>query len=159
MADQNRDNRNAAAPAEEDMSELLKIRRQKLADLQAAGKDPFVITKYDQTHHTDEVKALYEAAEAAKLAGRKAPETDGLEEAEARAVKKADYEERRAIMDAEPIEVSIAGRLMFKRVMGKASFCPTMRSASFITSSSVTSRCRTARRIKSLCCCSCFISL
>jgi lysyl-tRNA synthetase class 2 len=123
MADQNRDNRNAAAPAEEDMSELLKIRRQKLADLQAAGKDPFVITKYDQTHHTDEVKALYEAAEAAKLAGRKAPETDGLEEAEARAVKKADYEERRAIMDAEPIEVSIAGRLMFKRVMGKASFC------------------------------------
>ena len=75
MADQNRDNRNAAAPAEEDMSELLKIRRQKLADLQAAGKDPFVITKYDQTHHTDEVKALYEAAEAAKLAGRKAPET------------------------------------------------------------------------------------
>ena len=123
MADQNRDNRNAAAPAEEDMSELLKIRRQKLADLQAAGKDPFVITKYDQTHHTDEVRALYEAAEAAKLAGRKAPETDGLEEAEARAVKKADYEERRAIMDAEPIEVSIAGRLMFKRVMGKASFC------------------------------------
>ena len=123
MADQNRDNRNAAAPAEEDMSELLKIRRQKLADLQAAGKDPFVITKYDQTHHTDEVKALYEAAEAAKLAGRKTPETDGLEEAEARAVKKADYEERRAIMDAEPIEVSIAGRLMFKRVMGKASFC------------------------------------
>ncbi|MBO4788921.1 MAG: lysine--tRNA ligase, partial [Lachnospiraceae bacterium] len=121
MAEQNNENRNVETA--EDMSELLKIRRQKLADLQTAGKDPFVITKYDQTHHTDEVKALYEALEAKKLAGRATPNTDGLDEAEARAVKKADYEERRAIMDAEPIQVSIAGRLMFKRVMGKASFC------------------------------------
>ena len=121
MAEQNNENRNVETV--EDMSELLKIRRQKLADLQAAGKDPFTITKYDQTHHTDEVKALYEALEAKKLAGRATPNTDGLDEAEARAVKKADYEERRAIMDAEPIQVSIAGRLMFKRVMGKASFC------------------------------------
>ena len=121
MAEQNNENRNVETA--EDMSELLKIRRQKLTDLQAAGKDPFTITKYDQTHHTDEVKALYEALEAKKLAGREAPNTDGLDEAEARAVKKADYEERRAIMDAEPIQVSIAGRLMFKRVMGKASFC------------------------------------
>ncbi|MBO4787800.1 MAG: lysine--tRNA ligase [Lachnospiraceae bacterium] len=120
MADQNNTNTNNAA--EQDVSELLKIRRQKLADLQAAGKDPFQITKFDQTHHTDDVKALYEAAEAEKLAGRVAPVTDGLEEAEARAVKKADYEERRAIMDADPIEVSIAGRMLFKRVMGKASF-------------------------------------
>ena len=61
MAEQNNENRN------EDLGELLKIRRQKLADLQAAGKDPFQITKFDQTHHTDEVKALYEAAEAEKL--------------------------------------------------------------------------------------------
>ena len=121
MAEQNNENRNVETA--EDMSELLKIRRQKLADLQTAGKDPFVITKYDQTHHTDEVKALYEALEAKKLAGRATPNTDGLDEAEARAVKKADYEERRTIMDAEPIQVSIAGRLMFKRVMGKASFC------------------------------------
>ena len=121
MAEQNNENRSVETA--EDMSELLKIRRQKLADLQAAGKDPFTITKYDQTHHTDEVKALYEALEAKKLAGRETPNTDGLDEAEARAVKKADYEERRAIMDAEPIQVSIAGRLMFKRVMGKASFC------------------------------------
>ena len=120
MADQNNTNTNNTA--EQDVSELLKIRRQKLADLQAAGKDPFQITKFDQTHHTDDVKALYEAAEAEKLAGRVAPVTDGLEEAEARAVKKADYEERRAIMDADPIEVSIAGRMLFKRVMGKASF-------------------------------------
>ena len=121
MAEQNNENRSVETA--EDMSELLKIRRQKLADLQTAGKDPFTITKYDQTHHTDEVKALYEALEAKKLAGREAPNTDGLDEAEARAVRKADYEERRAIMDAEPIQVSIAGRLMFKRVMGKASFC------------------------------------
>ncbi len=121
MAEQNNENRSVETA--EDMSELLKIRRQKLTDLQAAGKDPFTITKYDQTHHTDEVKALYEALEAKKLAGRATPNTDGLDEAEARAVKKADYEERRAIMDAEPIQVSIAGRLMFKRVMGKASFC------------------------------------
>ena len=121
MAEQNNENRNVETA--EDMSELLKIRRQKLTDLQTAGKDPFTITKYDQTHHTDEVKALYEALEAKKLAGRATPNTDGLDEAEARAVKKADYEERRAIMDAEPIQVSIAGRLMFKRVMGKASFC------------------------------------
>ncbi len=121
MAEQNNENRSVETA--EDMSELLKIRRQKLADLQAAGKDPFTITKYDQTHHTDEVKALYEALEAKKLAGRATPNTDGLDEAEARAVRKADYEERRAIMDAEPIQVSIAGRLMFKRVMGKASFC------------------------------------
>ena len=122
MAENNVNQTNTGAETEQDVSELLKIRRQKLADLQAAGKDPFQITKFDQTHHTDEVKALYEAAEAEKLAGRTAPVTDGLEEAEARAVKKADYEERRAIMDAEPIEVSIAGRMLFKRVMGKASF-------------------------------------
>ena len=122
MAENNVNQTNSNAESEQDVSELLKIRRQKLADLQAAGKDPFRITKFDQTHHTDEVKALYEAAEAEKLAGRTAPVTDGLEEAEARAVKKADYEERRAIMDAEPIEVSIAGRMLFKRVMGKASF-------------------------------------
>jgi Lysyl-tRNA synthetase (class II) len=121
MAEQNITQNNAEMP-EQDTSELIRIRRQKLADLQAAGKDPFQITKFDQTHHTDEVKAIYEAAEAEKLAGRTAPVTDGLEEAEARAVKKADYEERRAIMDADPIEVSIAGRMLFKRVMGKASF-------------------------------------
>ena len=122
MAEQNTPNANAEMN-EQEMSELLKIRRQKLADLQAAGRDPFRITKFDQTHHTDEVKALYEALEAEKLAGRTAPVTDGLEEAEARAVKKADYEERRAIMDASPITVSIAGRMLFKRVMGKATFC------------------------------------
>ena len=107
----------------EDLSELIKVRRQKLADLQAAGKDPFQITKYDQTHHTDEVKSLYEALEAELLKDRVAPNVEGMEEQQAREVKKADYEQKRAIMDAQPITVSIAGRMMFKRVMGKASFC------------------------------------
>ena len=108
---------------EQDVNQLLKVRREKLANLQAAGKDPFQITKYDQTHHTDEVKALYTAHEEKLLAGRVVPDTEGMEEQQAREVKKADYNERRAIMDASPINVSIAGRMMFKRVMGKASFC------------------------------------
>ena len=58
MAENNVNQTNTNAESEQDVSELLKIRRQKLADLQAAGKDPFRITKFDQTHHTDEVKAL-----------------------------------------------------------------------------------------------------
>ena len=106
----------------QDINQLLKVRREKLAALQEAGKDPFVITKYDQTHHTDEAKALYEELEAKLLAGRAEVNTDGLDEQAAREAVNADYNERRAIMDAEPIHVSIAGRMMFKRVMGKASF-------------------------------------
>ena len=69
----------------EELNHILQARRDKLTELQAAGKDPFVITKYDQTHHSDEIKAHYD-----ELEGK---------------------------------EVSIAGRLMLKRVMGKASFC------------------------------------
>ena len=116
------ENQNAQVQ-EQDINQLLKVRREKLANLQEAGKDPFEITKYDQTHHTDEAKALYEEHEAKLLAGRVAPSVEGLDEATAREVMNADYNERRAIMDASPIEVSIAGRMMFKRVMGKASFC------------------------------------
>ena len=70
---------------EQDVNQLRKVRREKLADLQANGKDPFVITKYNQTHHSQEIK-------------------DNFEELEGK-------------------EVSIAGRMMSKRVMGKASFC------------------------------------
>ena len=70
---------------EPDLNQLRKVRREKLADLQANGKDPFVITKYDQTHHSQEIK-------------------DNFEELEGK-------------------QVSIAGRMMSKRVMGKASFC------------------------------------
>ena len=77
---------------EPDLNQILKNKRQKLANLQEAGKDPFVITKYDQTDHTADAKAAYEE------------------------------QERRAGSDASPINVSIAGRIMLKRVMGKASF-------------------------------------
>ena len=70
---------------EQDINQLLKVRREKLANLQAEGKDPFVITKYDVTHHSMEIKDNYDTLE-----GK---------------------------------EASVAGRMMFKRVMGKASFC------------------------------------
>ena len=70
---------------EQNLNEILRLRRDKLALLQAAGKDPFVITKYDQTHHSADIKANYD-----ELEGK---------------------------------TVSVAGRMMFKRVMGKASFC------------------------------------
>lgn len=70
---------------EQDLNHVLKARRDKLAELQAAGKDPFQITKYDVTAHSMDIKEHYE--------------------------------------EWEGKEVSIAGRLMFKRVMGKASFC------------------------------------
>ncbi len=72
-------------PQEQDLNQILKARREKLAALQEAGKDPFVITKFDQTHHNQEIKDNYD-----ELEGK---------------------------------TVTIAGRMMFKRVMGKASFC------------------------------------
>ena len=108
---------------EQDLNQLLKVRRDKLADLQANGKDPFQITKFNQTHHSMEVKNLYEAHEAELLKDRAEVDVTGLDEEQAKEAVKKDYEERRAIMDASPIHVSIAGRMMFKRVMGKASFC------------------------------------
>ncbi len=107
----------------QNVNELIRVRKEKLAALQDAGKDPFKITKYNQTHHTDEVKNIYNDHEAKLLAGRVRPSTEGLDEQQAKDVINEDYNERRAIMDASPIEVSIAGRMMFKRVMGKASFC------------------------------------
>lgn len=70
---------------DQDLNQLRKVRREKLADLQARGADPFLITKYDVTHHSQQIK-------------------DNFEELEGR-------------------EVSVAGRIMQKRVMGKASFC------------------------------------
>ena len=106
----------------QDLGQLLQIRREKLANLQEAGQDPFQITKYDVTHHTSDVREIYAAHEEELLAGRVEPDTEGMNEGEAREILKKDYEERRRIMDASPIEVSIAGRMMFKRVMGKASF-------------------------------------
>ncbi len=127
MADVNQQKENNAP--QEDVGQLLKVRRQKLADLQEAGRDPFVITKFDQTHHTDEVLSLYEEHEKEIL---KDYEEAVLEEpAEGadnetisayRQAKKEAYNKRRALLDASPITVSIAGRMLFKRVMGKASF-------------------------------------
>ena len=108
---------------EPDMNQLRKVRRDKLAELQQNGRDPFQITKFDQTHHSLEVKGLYEAHEAELLKDHQTPNVEGMDEEQAKEALKKDYEERRSIMDANPIHVAIAGRMMFKRVMGKASFC------------------------------------
>ena len=108
---------------QQDTNKLLQVRRDKLAELQAAGKDPFEITKYDVTNHSEDVKETYIAHEAELLAGRPAPDVEGLDDEQKKEALTNDYNERRAIMDASPIHVSIAGRMMFKRVMGKASFC------------------------------------
>ena len=106
-----------------DMNQLRKVRREKLAELQQNGRDPFQITKFNQTHHSLEVKDLYEAHEAEILKDHQQPNVEGMDEEQAKEALKNDYEERRSIMDASPIHVAIAGRMMFKRVMGKASFC------------------------------------
>ena len=108
---------------EPDMNQLRKVRRDKLAELQQNGRDPFQITKFDQTHHSLEVKDLYEAHEAELLKDHQEPNVEGMDEEQAKEALKKDYKERRSIMDANPIHVAIAGRMMFKRVMGKASFC------------------------------------
>ena len=108
---------------QQDTNKLLQVRRDKLAELQAAGKDPFEITKYDVTNHSEDVKETYIAHEAELLAGRPTPDVEGLDDEQKKEAMTNDYNERRAIMDASPIHVSIAGRMMFKRVMGKASFC------------------------------------
>lgn len=84
MAEQQNQNKNANAK-EQDIHQLLKVRREKLSELQTEGRDPFQITKYDQTAHSADIKDHY-----------------------------AEYDGK---------EVSIAGRIMSKRVMGKASFC------------------------------------
>ncbi|MCR4586094.1 MAG: lysine--tRNA ligase [Lachnospiraceae bacterium] len=115
---------------EQDLNQLLKVRREKLKNLQEAGNDPFLITKYDQTHHTDEVISLYEAHEKEILKDYKEPElppepAEGADDAAVaayRSAKKEAYNARRAVLDAAAINVSVAGRMLFKRVMGKASF-------------------------------------
>ncbi len=126
MAEENQ----SKAPVEQDLNQLRKVRREKLAELQQAGQDPFVITKYDQTHHTDEVKKLYEEHEKEILKSYTEMEVppepaEGAADdvvAAYRSAKKEAYNARRAVLDASPINVSVAGRMMFKRVMGKASF-------------------------------------
>ncbi len=114
---------------QQDESQLLKVRREKLSALQEAGRDPFLITKYDVTHHSDEARAQYEAHEAELLKDYVEPElSEPAEDADNetisayRQAKKEAYNKRRELLDASPINVSVAGRMMFKRVMGKASF-------------------------------------
>ena len=124
MAENNQNNQKGQANQPvQDINQLLKVRREKLAALQEAGKDPFVITKFDQSYHADQAKKEYIALEEKLLVGKDMPDTEGMDPAEAKQVKNDAYNERRAIMDANPIKVSIAGRMMSKRVMGKASFC------------------------------------
>ncbi|SDB14219.1 lysine--tRNA ligase [Butyrivibrio sp. INlla16] len=89
----------------EDINQLKKVRREKLANLQAEGKDPFQIVKYDQTHHAQEIRDNFETLEVV-------PETD----AEGKQITPELSE-----IPAEKV-VSLAGRMMSKRVMGKASF-------------------------------------
>ncbi len=85
---------------QQDLNQLLKVRREKLAELQEAGQDPFVITKYDVTCHTAEAKEAFDAKWPKPAEGEEAPE----------------------IPEEDRLNISIAGRLMSKRVMGKASF-------------------------------------
>ncbi len=114
----------------QDIGQLLKVRREKLVALQEKGEDPFQITSYDQTHHSDEVKSLYEEYEAETLRDYVEPElppepeegADNEVIAAYRKAKKEAYNARREILDANAPKVSVAGRMMFKRVMGKASF-------------------------------------
>ena len=120
MAD---NNENRATEQTEDLGRLLAVRREKLAALQEAGKDPFVITKYAVSHHSTDARSEYEELEKKLIGDRPEVNTEGMSEEDARAAKKADYEEKRAVMDASAIRVTIAGRMMSKRVMGKASFC------------------------------------
>ena len=96
----------AEAPeiTEQQLSELLQIRRDKLTALCEAGQDPYQITKYDVTAYTRDIREAYEKAETAYIAEHGAPE------------------EGQSIELPERIEVSIAGRMMSRRIMGKASF-------------------------------------
>ena len=130
MAEQNNKNNQPADNQAQDLNQLLKVRREKLEELQSAGKDPFVITKYDQTHHTDDAISLYEEYEKETLKDYNEPALPEEPAADAdneviavyRQAKKEAYNKKREILDANAPKVSIAGRMMFKRVMGKASF-------------------------------------
>ena len=125
MAEEKKNTGAGKGEQQQDTKQLLKVRREKLENLQADGRDPFKITKFDQTHHTEEAKAVYEAHEKEVLGDRPAfdPAPYGDDEEALRQAKKEEYNERRTIMDAKPISVKLAGRIMSKRVMGKASFC------------------------------------
>ncbi|MCR5251945.1 MAG: lysine--tRNA ligase [Lachnospiraceae bacterium] len=116
-------------PQEQDINQLKKVRREKLAALQEAGNDPFVITKFDQTDHSEDAKAAYEAHEAELLKDYSEPElaepAEGADDetvAAYRQAKKEAYNAKREYLDKHPLSVSVAGRMLLKRVMGKAGF-------------------------------------
>lgn len=106
MADNNQQNKGGQPAEEQDVGRLRQVRRDKLKELQDAGNDPFQIVKYDQTHHTKEIRDNFDKLETVPEVGE-----DG----------KTITPSRQEI-PAEKM-VSIAGRMMSKRVMGKASFC------------------------------------
>ena len=87
---------------EPDMNQLKKVRREKLAELQQNGRDPFQITKFNQTHHSLEVKDLYEAHEAEILKDHQQPNVEGMDEEQAKEALKNDYEERRSNHGCKP---------------------------------------------------------
>jgi len=95
----------------ENVNEQIKIRREKLSDLQAMGKDPFQITKYDVTAHSSDVKKLFEEKEA-ELKSQIDASLSEEEQAEALA----------ALWETNKLTFAVAGRMLLKRVMGKASF-------------------------------------
>ena len=70
MSEQNNQNKNKGQGQQQDLNQLLKVRREKLANLQEAGKDPFVITKFDQSYHAAQARAEYEELEAKLLVGK-----------------------------------------------------------------------------------------
>ena len=102
MADNNQQNNNAQ---QEDVGRLRQVRRDKLSELQAQGRDPFQIVKYDQTHHTKDIRDNFETLEFVPPVG---------EDGKALVVPMSDVPSEKV--------VSLAGRMMSKRVMGKASF-------------------------------------
>ena len=91
----------------QDINHLLKVRREKLAELQQNGRDPFQITKFDQTHHSLEVKGLYEVHETELLKDRQEPNVEGMDEEQAKEALKKDYE-----TPLEPIPMQISRNLI-----------------------------------------------
>ena len=114
MADQNNKNNQPADNQAQDLNQLLKVRREKLEELQAAGKDPFVITKYDQTHHTEDAVNLYEEYEKETLKDYSEPTLPDEPAADApndvvsayRQAKKDAYNARREILDKNGLVLS-----------------------------------------------------
>ena len=116
MAEQNQNNQN-----QQDTRALLQVRREKLAALQEAGKDPFQITSYDQTHHAAEVKKLYSEHEAKLLEGRPRLNTEGMDEQAAREANssRASNKQNRRFMVRDPSIALQIARSSFSSIIRK----------------------------------------